>query len=59
MLHHFLQAHFDKAGGSEGGSRACQLTVIGETVEEEIWVEMDGERRRVVARGYERRRRKI
>jgi hypothetical protein len=33
--------------------------VIGETVEEEIWVEMDGERRRVVARGYERRRRKI
>jgi thiamine-monophosphate kinase len=35
--------------------RACDLTVIGEVVEEGIWMEKGGERRRVEARGYEHR----
>jgi len=39
----------------EAARRACKLTVIGEAVEEGIWVERDGERRRVEARGYEHR----
>jgi len=39
----------------EAARRACKLTVIGEAVEEGIWVEGDGERRRVEARGYEHR----
>ena len=37
----------------EAASRACELTVIGEAVEEGIWMEKHGERRRVEARGYE------
>jgi len=39
----------------EAARRACKLTVIGEAVEKGIWVEGDGERRRVEARGYEHR----
>jgi len=39
----------------EAARRACKLTVIGEAVEEGIWMERDGERRRVEARGYEHR----
>jgi len=39
----------------EAARRACKLTVIGEAVEQGIWVEGDGERRRVEARGYEHR----
>jgi thiamine-monophosphate kinase len=41
--------------GLEAARRACELTVIGEVVEEGIWMEKDGERRRVEARGYEHR----
>lgn len=39
----------------EAARKACELTVIGEVVEEGIWMEKDGERRRVEARGYEHR----
>ena len=39
--------------GLEAAQRACGLTVIGEVVEEGIWMETGGERRRVEARGYE------
>ncbi|MFA6373497.1 MAG: thiamine-phosphate kinase [Methanothrix sp.] len=41
--------------GLEAARRACGLTVIGEVVEEGIWMEQDGQRRRVEARGYEHR----
>jgi len=37
----------------EAARRACQLTVIGEVVEEGIWMEKDGERVRLEAKGYE------
>ena len=43
------------AGGAGGGTEACGLTVIGEVVEEGIWMERGGERRRVEAKGYEHR----
>jgi thiamine-monophosphate kinase len=42
-----------RPGGLEAARRACALTVIGEVVEEGIWMEREGERRRVEARGYE------
>jgi thiamine-monophosphate kinase len=42
-------------GGLEAAQRACGLTVIGEVVEEGIWMERRGQRRRVEARGYEHR----
>jgi hypothetical protein len=35
--------------------RACAPTVIGELVEEGIWLEKGDERRRVEASGYEHR----
>ena len=41
--------------GLEAARRACELTVIGEVVEEGIWMEKRGERRRVEAKGYEHR----
>jgi thiamine-monophosphate kinase len=41
--------------GLEAARRACGLTVIGEVVEEGIWMEKGGERRRVEAKGYEHR----
>jgi len=39
----------------EAARRACALTVIGEVVEEGIWMEWGGQRRRMEARGYEHR----
>lgn len=39
----------------EAAPRACELTVIGDGVEEGIWMVNAGERRRVEARGYEHR----
>ncbi|MBN1235731.1 MAG: thiamine-phosphate kinase [Methanotrichaceae archaeon] len=39
----------------EAAREACALTVIGEVVEEGIWMEKGSERRRVEARGYEHR----
>jgi thiamine-monophosphate kinase len=39
--------------GLEAARKACGLTVIGEVVEEGIWMERKGERRRIEARGYE------
>ncbi len=39
----------------EAVRRASELTVIGEVVEEGIWMEKCGERRRLEARGYEHR----
>jgi len=36
--------------GLEAARQACKLTVIGEVVEEGIWMEAGGERRRVEAR---------
>ena len=44
-----------RPGGLEAAQRACELTVIGEVVEEGIWMERGGEKRRVEARGYEHR----
>ena len=41
--------------GLEAAQRACELTVIGEVVEEGIWMERGGQRRRMEARGYEHR----
>jgi len=37
----------------DAARRACGLTVIGEVVEEGIWMEREGERRRIEAKGYE------
>lgn len=42
-----------KPEGLERAKKACELTVIGEVVEEGLWIEIDGERRRIEARGYE------
>ncbi len=42
-----------RPGGLEAARKACGLTVIGEVVEEGIWMEKGGERRQVEARGYE------
>jgi thiamine-monophosphate kinase len=39
----------------DAARRACALTVIGEVVEEGIWLEQGGQRRRMEARGYEHR----
>jgi thiamine-monophosphate kinase len=39
--------------GLEEARRACKLTVIGEVVKEGLWIETDGERKRLTARGYE------
>jgi thiamine-monophosphate kinase len=39
----------------EPARRACRMTVIGEVVEEGIWMEKGGERRRIEAKGYEHR----
>jgi len=39
----------------EAARLACELTVIGEVVEEGIWVEQAGEWRQLEARGYEHR----
>ncbi len=41
--------------GLEAAQKACALTVIGEVVEEGIWMEREGERRRIEAKGYEHR----
>ena len=41
--------------GLEEARRASKLTVIGEVVEEGIWMEREGQRRRAEARGYEHR----
>ena len=40
-------------GGLEAARRACKLTVIGEVVRDGIWIEKDGERRPIAAKGYE------
>jgi len=37
----------------EAARQACRLTVIGEVVKEGIWMERDGERVRLEAKGYE------
>ncbi|MCK9565106.1 MAG: thiamine-phosphate kinase [Methanothrix sp.] len=42
-----------RPGELEAAWRASKLTVIGEVVEEGIWIEKGGEKRRVGARGYE------
>ncbi len=39
----------------EAARKACGLTVIGEVVEKGIWMEREGMRRRMVAKGYEHR----
>lgn len=39
----------------ERARQACDLTVIGDVVEEGLWMETEGERRRIEARGYEHR----
>jgi thiamine-monophosphate kinase len=44
-----------RPGGLEAAREACGLTVIGEVVEEGIWMERWGQRRRMEARGYEHR----
>ena len=41
--------------GLEAARKACALTVIGEVVEEGIWMEQEGERKRIEAKGYEHR----
>jgi thiamine-monophosphate kinase len=42
-----------KPGGLEAARQACELTVIGAVVDEEIWMESQGERRRIEPKGYE------
>ncbi len=42
-----------RPGWVEAARRACALKVIGEVVEEGIWMERGGQRRRVEERGYE------
>ncbi|MDD1760614.1 MAG: thiamine-phosphate kinase [Methanothrix sp.] len=39
--------------GVEEARRACKLTVIGEVVDEGIWIEKGGERKPMAAKGYE------
>ena len=39
----------------EAAQRACDLTVIGEAVEQGIWIERAGEQRPLEAKGYEHR----
>ena len=42
-----------RRSGLEAARRACKLTVIGEVVNEGIWIEKDGERKPIAAKGYE------
>jgi len=44
-----------RPSGLEAARRACDLTVIGEVIEEGIWMEEAGERRRIEGKGYEHR----
>ncbi len=44
-----------KPEGLEAARKACELTVIGDVVEEGIWMEKEGYRRRIEAKGYEHR----
>ena len=44
-----------KPEGLEAARKACELTVIGVVVEEGIWMEKGGKRRRIEAKGYEHR----
>lgn len=44
-----------RPGELDAARKACHLTVIGEVVEEGIWMERDGRRQRIEARGYEHR----
>ena len=44
-----------KPEGLEAAKKAGEVTVIGEVVEEGIWMERAGERRRIEAKGYEHR----
>jgi thiamine-monophosphate kinase len=37
----------------EAARKACELTVIGSTIEEGIWIETDGKRRKLDPKGYE------
>jgi thiamine-monophosphate kinase len=37
----------------EAAKKACDLTVVGRVVEEGIWIESKGERRRLEPKGYE------
>jgi thiamine-monophosphate kinase len=39
--------------GLEAARNACALTVIGEVMEEGIWMEREGERKKIAAKGYE------
>ncbi len=39
--------------GLEAAKKACELTVIGAVVDEGIWMESEGERRRIEPKGYE------
>jgi len=41
--------------GLKAARRACDLTVIGEVIEEGIWMEQEGERRGIEGKGYEHR----
>ena len=42
-----------RPSGLEAARKACDLTVIGEVVEEGIWMEKAGKRREIVGKGYE------
>jgi len=42
-----------KPKGLEAARKACDLTVIGRVVEEGIWMEGEGERRRISPKGFE------
>jgi thiamine-monophosphate kinase len=42
-----------KPEGLEAAGQACDLTVIGAVVDEGIWMESQGERRRIEPKGYE------
>lgn len=44
-----------RSSGLEAARRACDLTVIGEVVEEGIWMERGGKRRQIERVGYEHR----
>ena len=41
--------------GLEAARKACDLTVIGEVVEEGLWMERAGQKREIVGKGYEHR----
>jgi hypothetical protein len=44
-----------RPGGLEAAWKACALTMMGEVVAEGIWMVQGGQRRRMVAMGYEHR----